>query len=82
MPTLKHTNDDVEATYFFSRDGGKDGPKRFCLCHPDYPEDKKQEGVTYAPSMKLTAEEAERFAVVIRGGNLTVVTEAKKKKAA
>ena len=77
MPTLVHSNENKEATYFLTKADGK----RICFCHEEYPAELKADrlGAVYGSEHKLTQAEADRLAIAIRGGNLTVKPEPKKK---
>ena len=81
MPTLVHTNENVEATYFLTR-VNKNGDKveKLCWCHEKYPEDMRTGSNVYASEHEVTDDEAQRLAIAIRGKNLTVKAVKKKKK--
>ena len=69
MPTLVHTNENKDATYFLTKDDGA----RICWCHEDYPEEMRADRLptAYASKHKVNQAEADRMAIAIRGGNLT-----------
>ena len=79
MPILVHTNENKESTYFLTKDDKQ--KTRICFCHEEYPAELKADrlGAVYASEHKVTQAEADRLAIVIRGGNLTVETAEMKK---
>ena len=82
MPVLIHTNENEESTYFLTRvNKAGEKVKRLAWCHENYPEDMRNErtGAEYASLHEVTDAEADRLAIVIRGGNLTVETAEMKK---
>jgi len=79
MPILVHTNENKESTYFLTKDDKQ--KTRICFCHEEYPAELRTDrlGAVYGSEHKVTQAEADRLAIVIRGGNLTVKPEPKKK---